>query len=338
MRPLALSGWSGNSLDHASSRSTSRCRFRVAPSPASSASACNAFRGCPVPRIHWLRRRPCIRVTPECGPRVVAGDGSSRRLDFHILERCVQVKLRLPGSSRCLPRLRRRIQVAPRSASSGFTGDGPSMRLEARILRRCRVPFPGCPVPRCFGIADDQLPGLPGTCIFRHQLITLPSCPGCVHPPVAPERIFGSPRFFFGLWLRRPTWFHFALALRSFGGTDGLLSDSPRIARPQLAASAPPGLPGFTWTAGSMMNPNCSRTLHPRLAPRMNLRVQAGFADLPEARRFLNFSRVLAIGCPTTNSRCPSILRRCPTRATLQLATGSPTEETLGWFDLWKQV
>jgi len=56
----------------------------VASCPAfvSSSPACNAPPGCPVLRIHWLRRRPRSRVTPGSGPSAVTGDGSSRRLDF----------------------------------------------------------------------------------------------------------------------------------------------------------------------------------------------------------------------------------------------------------------
>jgi len=181
-----------------------------------------------------------------------------------------------PRTSCCASRCS--LQVAPRAAPSGFTGDRSSRRVEVRMLRRCRLIVSGLPHTRSFGIADDQVPGCPRTCIFRHQLMNLPELPRFAHPPVSPGRISGSPRSFFGLWLLRLTWHHIAMALRSFGGADELSSGSPRDSVPRLWPPLFLGSPRFPSTAGSMMNPSCPRTLHPRLAPRMNLRVQSGFA------------------------------------------------------------
>jgi len=54
---------------------------------------------------------------------------------------------------------------------------------------------------------------------------------------------------------------------------------APNPAALSVAASASLGLPlGPASAAGSMMNPWRARTLHPQLAPRMNLRVQSGLA------------------------------------------------------------
>jgi hypothetical protein len=146
-----------------------------------------------------------------------------------------------------------------------------------------------------------------------------PELPRFVHPPVSPERIFESPRIFFGLWLLRLSWHQFALALRSFGGAEEQISGSPRISVLQRGRQCCLGFPRFTSAVGSMMNPVCPRTLHPRLAPRMNLQFQSGFAVLPEERCCFNFLRVFTIGKPTANSQCLLILHRCPTRTAVQL-------------------
>src|SRR5579863_4916592 len=97
--------------------------------------------------------------------------------------------------------------------------------------------------------------------------------PRLVHPPASPERILGSPRLFFGLWLLRLTSLQFALVLWSFGGAQESLSGTPRIAALQLSRFRSLRLPRSHFRAGSMMNPGCLRTLHPRLAPQMNLRL-----------------------------------------------------------------
>jgi hypothetical protein len=65
--------------------------------------------------------------------------------------------------------------------------------------------FPGFPVPRSFGIAEDQ---------FRVAPQLHPPAPSDesaesprpLHPPASPERISGSPRIFFALWLLRRSW------------------------------------------------------------------------------------------------------------------------------------
>jgi hypothetical protein len=194
------------------------------------------------------------------------------------------------------------------------------------MLRRCREPFPGCPVQRLLRYRRRPVPGSPRDCIFRHQLMNLPSCPGSFTLRFRQRELSGHP----------------ASSLAS-DSSDGPGTSSPWRFGPSvvprngfpvrpgslffsLAAGASSGCPDSASTAGSMMNPVCLRTLHPRLAPRMNLRFQSGFAVLPEERRCFNFSRVFAIGKPTANSRCPLTLHRCPTRTAVQLPTGSPTE------------
>jgi hypothetical protein len=156
------------------------------------------------------------------------------------------------------------------------------------------------------------------------------NCPSClerIHPPVSPERILGSPRLIFDLWLLRRTVNSDRPVFQSFGGSEELISGPPRISVHQFCRFRSLGLPQFRFHGWVDDEPRCPRTLHPQLAPRMNLRVQSGFADMPDERRFLNFSRELATGKPITNSCCPSILRRCPTRTAVQLPTGPPTEK-----------
>jgi len=151
------------------------------------------------------------------------------------------------------------------------------------MLRRCRETVSGLPRTAVLRYRRRPVTESPRYCIFRHQLMKLPELPRFVHPPVSPERIFGSPRIFFGLWLLRRSWPQFALALRSFGGAEEHIPGSPRFSVLQRGRRCFLGLPRLTSTVGSMMNPVCSRTLHPRLAPRMNLQVQSGFAVLPES-------------------------------------------------------
>jgi hypothetical protein len=89
-----------------------------------------------------------------------------------------------------------------------------------------------------------------------------------------------------------------ALKLASFGGHRFRLS---RVA-PKLSSSADPYLlpqvaPASTSTAGSMITSWLNRTLHPRLAPRMNLRLQSG-TNCPDA----GFQRTLNLN-PSVHNR-----------------------------------
>jgi len=219
-----------------------------------------------------------FRVTPKHNPSTGTGDGSPRRLGFHILRRSGCEDRVAPALHGCC----RASDTAPGFPQALHLPALPAInpRGESRIesFGGADGSFPGCPVQRSFGIADDQVTGFPATCIFRRQLMNLPEFPRFAHPPASPERIFGSPRIFFGLWLLRPTWRHIAMALRSFGGADGLGFGSPRNAVLRLGCRCFLESPRFAAAAGSMMNPSCPRTLHLRLAPRMNLRVQSGFA------------------------------------------------------------
>jgi len=175
---------------HTSSPSASRCRTRVAPRSASTVSTCNAS---PHP-LALSATAP--QVTPRRRPSAAAGDGSSRRFEARILQRRFGVTRRVAPAFTHLPRLPLRSWVTPRPSRSGFAGDGPSRRFEGCTFGGADRTFPGCPVPRSFGIADDQFPGFPRTCVFRHQLMNFPSCPGSFTLRLRQRRFSGLPRIF----------------------------------------------------------------------------------------------------------------------------------------------
>jgi len=184
-----------------------------------------------------------------------------------------------PSSSRFLLRLRYPLQVSLCAAPSGFTGDRSSRRVEVRIFRRCRLIVSGLPrtailryrrrpsseLPRNLRLPApaDESPRVAPVCspsgFVRENLRVTPKilCP--LAPPIdlAPDRPGASV-----LRRCRLTEFRFA----------------PKRCPSAVAVSVSSGLPDSTSTTGSMMNPSCPRTLHLQLAPRMNLRVQSGFA------------------------------------------------------------
>jgi hypothetical protein len=153
------------------------------------------------------------------------------------------------------------------------------MRLEGRILRRCRV----------------IVSGLPRTAILRYRRRPSSKLPWNLDLPAPADeaRRVSSVRFTLRLRQREsPGHPESSLASGSLDRPDPTspwsfgLSKVPmnRIpVRPETlffgcAVLASSSLPDSTWSAGSMMNPGCPRTLHPRFAPWMNLRVQSGFA------------------------------------------------------------
>lgn len=151
------------------------------------------------------------------------------------------------------------------------------------MLRRCREAVSGLPRTAALRYRRRPVPGSPRYCIFRHQLMNLPSCPGSFTLRFRQRESTGHPDS--------------SLVSDSLDGPDPSSpwrfgpSKVPRIRFPvrpgflffSVTVDVPSGFPDFPSTAGSMMNPVCSRTLHPRLAPRMNLQVQSGFAVLPES-------------------------------------------------------
>jgi hypothetical protein len=120
-----------------------------------------------------------LRAAPHPASSGFAGDGSSSRLEFRILQHIRLSSFGFPHSfefQSCLPMSR---QVAPASASSGLAGDGSSSCPESRILQR--IQCANSELPRSFALLVapvDEFPGRPGSCIFR----------------LCRRRIFESPR------------------------------------------------------------------------------------------------------------------------------------------------
>jgi len=196
-------------------------RLRVAPYYASI--------GCVGDRVPGLPQVPALRLSPAMDHR---GDSISR-----ILQRC--------GSRRCgLPRLTAS-PAAPPTQVSGFPSSS-AFRLYRRwSLEATRGSHPSAVPINRFRVApyyDASVSPTISSRVPRNLHLPAPAdefprLPRFFHPPASPERIFGSPRIFFDLWLLRLTSFQFALALRSFGGAEVPLSGSPRIADLQLCRS-----------------------------------------------------------------------------------------------------
>lgn len=154
----------------------------------------------------------------------------------------------------------------------------PRGELEGRIFRRCRL----------------NVSGLPPTAVLRYRRRPSSKFPWNLYPPApadeaprvssvrspsgfARENLRVTPNL---LWPLAPSTYlapyrHGASVVRRCRWTELRFAPNPcpSACRPCFLES-----PRFAWTAGSMMNPVCSRTLHPRIAPWMNLRVQSGFA------------------------------------------------------------
>lgn len=158
---------------------------------------------------------------------------------------------------------------------SGFTGDRSSSRLDSLSFggagcESSRLPLRlTSPVSPTISIrvAPDTHPPVPAD--FRSE------SPRSSVPSGRPIRISGLLRLFVS-----------GFVVRSFPKSPWfLLAQRRRFRRsrvaPKLSSSADPYLlsqvaPASAFTARSMITPWLNRTLHPRLAPRMNLRYQSG--------------------------------------------------------------
>jgi len=226
----------------------------------------------PIPFL--LSRRPIAWVAPRPRSFGCAGDDPFEfpRTSHAFSAAGFSEVPGFPGVSHfLLQRLRYRSQVAPRSVPpalpvidrrvasilASFGGAGcESSRLPLRFAPpvsptiSIRVaPNAHPPVPA------DHCPSYLGASAIRFALVGSPDCSG--HPPLA-SSIDQSPSRPESSIVRRR---RFRLS---------------RVA-PKLSSSADPHLlpqvaPASAFTAGSMMSPWLNRTLHPRLAPRMNLR------------------------------------------------------------------
>ena len=147
-----------------------------------------------------------LRVAPNLQSICCAGDGSSGYPEFRILPR-----RRFP-SSRGLPRFSTSSAAPPMSSRVAPGSASPALpAMELRVASNL-ASFGGAdwPIPRVaplrqpLGIADDQSPGCPESCILRHRLICLrvasdstpsgcasgesPGLPESSYPPATPAK------------------------------------------------------------------------------------------------------------------------------------------------------
>ncbi len=186
--------------------------------PASSSLARFASPGCPVLRTQSAAPATILRVAPNLQSFGCAGGGSSGRPESRILPRC-----RFP-SSPGLPRFSTSSAAPPMSPRVAPGPASPALpAMEFRVASNL-ASFGGAdwPIPRVaplcqpLGIADDQSPGRPESCILRHRLICLrvasehapsgcasgesPGLPESSYPPATPSKsTSGSPRLFIPL-------------------------------------------------------------------------------------------------------------------------------------------
>jgi hypothetical protein len=179
------------------------------------------------------------------------------------------------GSCFLLPRLRYEPQVAPRSVPPALPVID---RRVASILSPSAVPVvkaPGCPFALRLRYRRRSASESPQMLILRSRLTSVPSRLGV---PCHPVTLFESPDCSVdSLW---------ASSLKPSPSRPGSLLAQRRRFRPSRVApkhpsSADPYLlpqvaPASASTAGSMITPWLIRTLHPQLAPWMNLRYQSG--------------------------------------------------------------
>lgn len=205
------------------------------------------------------------------------------------------------------------MQVTPHSASSGPAGVRSSGRPESRnqsalpavfklrvspqlyFARRASQCITGFPVSAFSGPAGDRLSSCPDSRILqRLQRVSLrfPRClalpdspgdtgPGCPSPASSGFAGNGSSSYPESLVLRLGLGFEPT-------GFPGCSLPRRRLMDPRVTSVLAPS--GSAVPASSGCPESCiygwvddvsrsSRTLHPRLSPRMNLRIQAGYAD-----------------------------------------------------------
>ncbi len=218
-----------------------------------------------------------LRVAPNFASFSVAGF-TKCRVAPALRSSCsaCDVGLRLPLVLHLRLYRRFELQVSPNLSSFGGA-DWPTSGFPLRsVLRYRRRSVFQIPLFRFARIAN--LPAPAGG---------LPSFPGFAPSVFAIVESSGRPES--SSLARRRANFKVALNLRSLGVAVGLIFESPRISflqRCRLCFLELPRFHIYGWVDDE--SPACPRTLHPRLAPRMNLRVQRVRQSLPDSPCSLN--------------------------------------------------
>jgi hypothetical protein len=137
------------------------------------------------------------------------------------------------------------------------------------------VKAPGCPFALHPRYRRRSVSGSPQMLILRSRLTSVPSHLGA---PCHPAALVESPDCsVYSLWASSLKPSPSRPGFRLLNVADSVCLESPR----NFPSSADPHLlpqvaPASASTAGSMITPWLNRTLHPRLAPWMNLRYQSG--------------------------------------------------------------
>jgi len=156
-------------------------------------------------------------------------------------------------------------------------GDGSPGCPEFLIDRRCRLANMRVAPPASPSVSPTtRSTGCPASWIFRHRLVVPPGCPGFWLPPVCQWRFSGLPRILSPLATPMdcsPSCLEFQV-LRRRPPASLRVTPDPCLWAIRRCFLGLPRLRIHGWVDDESLSR--SRTLHPRLAPRMNLRVQSG--------------------------------------------------------------
>jgi hypothetical protein len=264
------------------------------------------------PQLYFAHRASqCITGFPVSAFSGPAGDRSSSCPDSRILQRLQRVSLRFP---RCLALPDAPGDTGPgcpSPASSGFAGNGSSSYPESLVLRRIQCLSSRFPSNSALPAAPpDDAMGFPISLILRLGLGFEPTgFPGCS----LPRRRLMDPRV-----------------------TSVLAPSGSAVP----ASSGCPESCIYGWVDDVSRS---SRTLHPRLSPRMNLRIQSRYAHSVTRLWMHSFNLIHAFHLPadrlmnhtTSTASCIVLSRRNYISNSL---LAHQLKGSLGLLNLWKQV
>jgi len=225
-------------------------------------------------RTRWLRRRPHFEL-PRSSilwslPAMdIRGDSNLASSALPAVTRRVSPAFTLPA--------------APYAQTSGCPSSCAFRLLPATSFEAIRRGRPSAAPTERFRVAPYRVRSVsPKTSLRVSPHLRPPApvdepaeSPRLIHPPASPERISGSPRIFFDLWLLRRSWPQFRPGASVLRRRRRPVPRFAPIPCPSACRLSFPGSPRFGINGWVDDESRCSRTLHPRLAPRMNLRVQS---------------------------------------------------------------